>query len=118
MGQKSRAKRQHRAQAPAGVSSHRSATRSFSWPILAVVLLVVIAGGTVVGKGFLSSPSPSTSSPGASMPSGSTTSSEGAALGWPVAGSSEAFASTQGKSVSLRNFRGKKLVVYFYEGFT
>jgi hypothetical protein len=121
MGQKSRAKRQRQVQAKGRAPGRRSSVQHFLWPVLALVLVVAIAGAAVAGKGLLSSPSPSTAStgsPATSMPSDSSTSSDGAVLGRPIAGRSVAFASTQGTAVSLQRYRGKTLVVYFYEGFT
>jgi hypothetical protein len=123
MGQKSRAKRLARQQnaAPKEHARTRGRRNGFSrreqW-LLLVALAVVVIGLGAMTKSVLTSTATS-SAPTSNMPSMNDSSGgQGIAVGKRVAMADMAMPASSGKQVALGKYRGKKLVVYFYEGVT
>jgi hypothetical protein len=120
VGKKSRAKRLARE----GLGPHRELVHSRGrqdgfgqanrWYVLGAVLIVAL-GLAFILKSALGSTSSATNR--ASTPA-SMSGEQGILVGKHVAMASMALPSSSGGNVALNKYRGKKLVVYFYEGVT
>lgn len=126
MGQKSRAKRiagQQKSLSKGPARAHRRQqgfSRLQQWFLIGVVAITVIAVGFLAKSAFTSS---STASPSSSPPSNmssmnDSSGGQGIAVGKRVAMTGMALPASSGRDVTLNTYRGKKLVVYFYEGVT
>lgn len=128
MGQKSRAKRLARQERIASGehgrsrAKHGGMSQKEQWLLVGVIAVVIVALGLVAKTAFTSSPA---SAPAAS-PASDTMSSmnndasdgPGIAVGKRVAMANMAMPASSGSHVSLAKYRGKKLIMYFYEGVT
>jgi hypothetical protein len=122
MGKKSRAKRLAReAQGPRREHVHsrgqqRGLSRIRQSALIGLVVMVLIGLGFVAKSAFISA---SSSTAATNMSSQNAAAGEpGIAVGKRVAMADMAMPASSGGNVALSKYRGKKLVVYFYEGVT
>ena len=122
MGKKSRTKRLVReGQIPPNERVHSQRrgkqNRANLWSVLGVVAIVVVGVGFIAKSALTSTP---VASPGTgTVPSMNDTSGQtGITVGKRVAMANMAVPASTGRNLTLSQYRGRKLVVYFYEGIT